>query len=225
MERQARIMNLVAKKRFNLEGTDACTQLISKEADISNICQYKWYEWCYYRERTNEFPCTQEVLGRVLGPAKNEGNEMDKWILKANGKVVPRCTLRSLSVEDLHNPIEVKKREVFDSLIKKRWGDSIAPTPVNIDDSDDWEEYEDEIEEPRKIPEIEDIVDEKSNLLAQQPTYDKLINTEVSVQAGDRIQHGKFINRSSDPEGNLVGMYDDNPCLTHYLMMCSSLMV
>jgi len=66
MERRARIMNLVAKKRFNLEGTNAYTQLMSEEADISNICQYKWYEWCYYREGTNKFPFTQEVLGCFL---------------------------------------------------------------------------------------------------------------------------------------------------------------
>ena len=103
----------------------------------------------------------------MLGPAKNKGNEMAQWILKANGKVVPRRTLRPLSVEDLHNPIEVKKREVFDSLIKKRWGDSITPPPVSKSMADDWEEYADEIEEPRKIPDIEDIVDKKGNLLDQ----------------------------------------------------------
>ena len=66
-------MNLVAKKRFNLNGTNAYTQLMSEEADISNICQYKRYEWSYYRERTNKYPFNQEVLGRVLGPAKDEG--------------------------------------------------------------------------------------------------------------------------------------------------------
>ena len=77
MERRARIMNLVAKKRFNLEGINAYTQLMSEEADISNICQYSWYEWCYYREHTNRYPFSQEVLGRVLGPARMK--EM-KWL-------------------------------------------------------------------------------------------------------------------------------------------------
>ena len=36
------------------------------------------------------FPTNREVLGRVLGPAQGEGNEMAQWVLKANGKVVPR---------------------------------------------------------------------------------------------------------------------------------------
>ena len=59
-------------------------------------------------------------------------------------------------------------------------------------------------------------MDGKGNLLDQQPAYDKLINTEVSIQNGDRIQHGKVVGRSTDPEGNLVGRYHDNPMLNTF---------
>ena len=68
-ERRARINNLTAKDRFNLQGTNAHTVTLGEEGDISNLCQYKWYEWCYYCEHTNVFPHNREVLGRVLGPA------------------------------------------------------------------------------------------------------------------------------------------------------------
>ena len=37
-----------------------------------------------YREHTAGFPLQRETLGRVLGPAKGEGNEVAQWILKAN---------------------------------------------------------------------------------------------------------------------------------------------
>ena len=66
-------------------------------------------------------------------------------------------------------------------------GDSITPPPVSKSIADDWEEYTDEIEEPRKIPEIEDIVDKRGNLLDQQPAYDKMINTKVTMQVGDKV--------------------------------------
>ena len=118
---------------------------------------------------------------------------MAQWILKANGKIVLRCTLRPLLVEDLHNPIEIKKQEIFDSLIKKKWGDSITLPPVSESKTDDWEEYEDEVKEPRKVPDIEDIVDKKGNLLDQQPAYNKSINSEVNMQIGDKIQHEKVV--------------------------------
>ena len=45
-------------------------------SDISLLCQFGWYEWCYYHEQTAAFPHNCEVLGRVLGPARGEGNEM-----------------------------------------------------------------------------------------------------------------------------------------------------
>ena len=81
---------MTAKNRFNLHGTNAHTQLFDEEGDISNLCKFAWYEWVYYREHTNKFPFNQEVLGRTLGPSRGAGNEMSQWILKANGKVVPR---------------------------------------------------------------------------------------------------------------------------------------
>ena len=43
-ERRARINNLTAKPRFNLEGTNAHTLTLGDEGVISNLCQYKWYD-------------------------------------------------------------------------------------------------------------------------------------------------------------------------------------
>ena len=56
------------------------------------------------------FYFNREVLGRILGLEIGEGNEMTQWVLKSNGNVVPRRTVRPLHVNELHNPQEVKKR-------------------------------------------------------------------------------------------------------------------
>jgi hypothetical protein len=93
IERRARINNLTAKDLFQLHGTNAHTATMHIEADISNVSRYGWYEWCYFHEKTKKFPFNREVLGRVLGPARGEGNEMAQWVLKANGNVVPRRSL------------------------------------------------------------------------------------------------------------------------------------
>ena len=90
VERRARINNLMAKDNFKLHGTTPHTATLAEEGDISSLCQFGWYEWCYYREQMAAFPHNHEVLGRVLGPAQGEENEMAQWVLKANGKVVPR---------------------------------------------------------------------------------------------------------------------------------------
>ena len=112
---------------FKLHGATPHTVTTGDEGDISNLCLYGWYEWCYFRDQTAAFPNNKEVLGRVLGPARGAGNEMAQWILKANGRVVPRRSLRPLKVDEIHSPVEIKKREVFDELIMRRWGTPMTP--------------------------------------------------------------------------------------------------
>ena len=120
MERCARINNLTAKYLFSLHGGNAHISLTREKGDISALCQHVWYQWCYYRERKEQFTLNQELLGQVLGPASGTGNEMAQWVLKENGRVVPRRTLRPLHVDELQNPTETKKREAFDVLIERR---------------------------------------------------------------------------------------------------------
>jgi hypothetical protein len=218
VERRARINNLTAKPMFKLHGGNAHTATTGDDGDISNICKYGWYEWCYFRENKNKFPFNKEVLGRVLGPSKGEGNEMAQWILKANGNVVPRRSHRPLKTEEVHSEQERMKRNVFDALIVRRWGTSINP-PNNEDteDSDtggdEFEEYEDEDEEARVIPDIEDTVDAKGRLLNQMPAYDRILNSEVSLQVGEDMAVGKVTQRALGPDGTVAGTYDENPSL------------
>jgi hypothetical protein len=54
-----------------------------------------------------------------LCPTKNEGNAMAQWILREDGKVVPRHTLRCLSPAELTPTyeVEVEKQALFNTLI------------------------------------------------------------------------------------------------------------
>ena len=90
VKRRARINNLAAKDLFQLHGQNAHFTVTGEEGDISNLCQFGWYEWCYFREKKSKWPFPKEQLGRVLGPAKGSGNEMSQWVLNINGQVVPR---------------------------------------------------------------------------------------------------------------------------------------
>ena len=215
IERRARIHNLTAKSRFNLHGTNPHTLTLGEEGDISNLCQFAWYEWCYYREQTAAFPNNKEVLGRVLGPARGEGNEMAQWILKANGRVVPRRSPRPLTTAELHSPTEAKKRQVFDELIERRWGNSITPPKTDLDIKPDADPDEYPEEEPTSdgVPDIEDIVDSTGKRLVQQPMFDHMINAEVRMHVGDGLVTGKVIGRTMGDHGQEMGRYDDNPLL------------
>ena len=215
VERRARIHNLTAKSNFKLHGSNAHTVTTGEEGDISNLCQFPWYGWCYFREHTAAFPNQKEVLGRVLGPARGDGNEMCQWVLKANGSVVPRRTVRPLQVAEIHSPIEIKKRKVFDELIERRHGTSInPPKPATAKpDSDVDETVAPDESEDEGIPEVEDVVDSTGKVLDQQPLYDKMINAEVLLQLDDKMVMGKVKGRSVGDHGQVMGSYDDNPIL------------
>ena len=211
VEGRARINNLTAKDVFRLHGSTPHTLTTGDEGQISNLCQYTWYEWCCFRDQTATFPNKKEVLGRVLGPARGAGNEMAQWILKANGRVVPRRSLRSLKADELHSPVEIKKGEVFDELIKRRW---CSPrTSSNTQHLKGFEKYEDQEQQEQPILEVEDIVDSTGKLINQQPAYDQIINAEVQLQLGEEMVTGKVNQRTIGPDGQVTGTYDNNPYL------------
>ena len=67
VERRERINKLLEKDMFKLNGMNAHTSLLGDAGDISNLCQYKWYDFCYFFEQTEGFTLSREVIGQVLG--------------------------------------------------------------------------------------------------------------------------------------------------------------
>lgn len=215
-QRRAKIHNVVPKALFQLDGSNPHTVTLGSQGDISNLCVFDWYDWCYFREENAiQFPFQKEILGRVLGPMKNEGNEMVQAVLKSNGKVVPRRTCRRLTIAEVNSPTEMKKREAFDALIKAKLGDSItvAPTATVRSDFDSAEDLQyDEDEEPPIIP-IDDPVDATGKAVYEQPFTDMLLNAEVLLPQGEGIKAAKVIARSKDKDGDMIGSYNINPML------------
>ena len=192
-------MMLTASNIFQLQGQNPYMATLNKMGDISNLCQFGWYECVYFRQHTAKFPYQKEVLGRCLGPTKNEGNEMCQWVLQQNRQIAPRRTLRCLRAVELAptNTADVNKRAAFDAEIKERLGDSIAleskPQRESMDPTNNFEyDDEDEYEPIRVIPEA-DATDASGRPLNQQSVADLLINTEVLLPYGDSQLLAKVI--------------------------------
>ena len=207
-ERRAKVHNVTAKDLFQLQGQTPSYHVHGVEPDISNICQFAWYEWVYFRDGNQQFPLPTEVLGRALGPADNAGSEMCQWVLKINGQIVPRRTCRPLKEEEIHSPAEVKKRQRFEEAIRSTMGDSIAP-PVDVERQrlmnepvdDVLEMYEDEEEPARVMPDADD------------NEYDKLISAELHLPHGDEMMNATVVRRSRNIDGDKVGTEHDNIAL------------
>ena len=130
-EQRAATMTPTANNIFQIRGQNPYVGTLGDTGDISNLCQFGWYEWVYFHQKPDAFPFQKEELGICLGTTKNYGNYMCQWVLQNNGKVVPRRALRRLRLEELTitNKIESNKRAAFDSNIKESFGDYISPAP------------------------------------------------------------------------------------------------
>ena len=100
-QRRALIHSLTPKSLFQLEKLTPYEQQFGTPGDISNLCQFGWYEWCYFCEERNNFTFNKDILGRVLGPMKNEGNELAQAVLTSRGTVLPRSSVCRLTEREL----------------------------------------------------------------------------------------------------------------------------
>ena len=76
-------MTLTANNLFQLEGQNPHMATLGEMGNISNLCQVGWHEWACFREGiSHTLPQPNEKLGRYLGPANNERNDMLRWMLQ-----------------------------------------------------------------------------------------------------------------------------------------------
>ena len=100
-ERHMRINNLTARPLFQTQGQNPHLANFGEEGDISNVCKFKWYYWAYAMYGAAKLPNQDQFLCLVLGPTKNDGNDMAQYCLKANGKIVPRKFVVPLKTDQL----------------------------------------------------------------------------------------------------------------------------
>ena len=119
-ERKAMVFCLTVRNIFQLQGKNSHTATFGEEGDISKIFRFDWYEWVYFWDGSANYPFPKLSLSRCLGSMKNEGNEMCQAILKQNGTIVPRRSIRALNPEELAitSETEARKRLEFDAAIR-----------------------------------------------------------------------------------------------------------
>ena len=80
--------------------------MTGQAADISHIYEYAWFDWVMFRDGPHvSYPDNNLVLDRYLGPTLDVRPAMCAKILKDNGKVLPRFTLRTLTCEEIDIPV------------------------------------------------------------------------------------------------------------------------
>ena len=113
--------------------------------DISDICEFEFYKWVMFNDSQATFPETKFHVGRWLGHAVDVGSALTYKILKSNGQLVPRSTIRHLTLDKLENPDHIAMTKAFDDNIIQKIG---VPATENDFDKDyltpPYEYYDDD---------------------------------------------------------------------------------
>jgi hypothetical protein len=122
---EAYVRSYTSMDIFGLEGQVPEIKVKGETVDISSIALYAWYEWIRLRDTAAKFPVSKIQLSRDLGAAIVIGPAIARKILKKNGSVLYRTSIRSLTPDEIQSPTEKKEREEFDIAIEKKFGRSM----------------------------------------------------------------------------------------------------
>jgi hypothetical protein len=167
-----------------------------------------------FRNTAAKFPVSNIQLGRDLGSAIGIGPTMARKILKKNGSIMYRTSLRPLNPDIIQSPTEKKEHEEFDIVIEKKFGASMEKSDFK-DDPDyayfvkpTYECYEDDEVPSSKIPDIDDFNDEDDI-----DTYHQYVGSHARVSIGDDIRSGKVVRRKRELDGTVRGIVNSNSTL------------
>ncbi len=147
---------------------------------------------------------------------------MAQWVLKENGKVVPRQSLQCLTPAEsaLSNKVKVAKRATFNTSITAILSDSVSvptgPLPDQVEDPYDLEPYGDDEGDSFLMPEA-DFIDAAGKSMLQQSFTNTLINIDVLFPKGEGDALAKVMRRSVDSNGKVIGGFNENPLLNTIL--------
>ena len=211
LEREAYVRSLTAHDIYKLDGQVPETIVLGNTADISALALFGWFEWVMFRDTVAAYADDKMVLGRDLGPAIDIGPAMTREILKANGQVVYRSTVRALTPDEISDETMKRERERYTESVNKVLGDPFKYEDfVNNPDLEDlgtpiYEPYGDDDEESLGfVPESDDV---------DEDTYDQYVGAQVSLPIGDKMMSATVRGRKRHSDGTLRGKADANPIL------------
>jgi hypothetical protein len=99
--REAYVRSHTSLDIFGLEVQLTDSKVKGETLDISTISEYAWYEWLKFRYTDAKFPVSKIQLDRDLGAAIDIVPAMARKITRANGQVMYRTSVRSLTSDEI----------------------------------------------------------------------------------------------------------------------------
>ena len=145
-------------------------------------------------------------MGIYLGPAIDVGSSLCYKVLKSDGDISCRTTVRSLNLKELVDPSHIKQRDGFNTHISDRLG--AASTKMDFETFDitpDCVYYEDTDSTIQEGPPYEILPTPENN--------DNFVNVEIMLSRGDEMAMERVTKRACDSDVNPLGTAHENPIL------------
>jgi hypothetical protein len=183
------------------------TILSDGTADISQFCEFGWYDWVMFRDTVPQYPDDKMILGRWLGLAIDIGSTLTMKILKRNGHVVHQSTVCHLTDDKLHSDVHKEQRRGFDLAITESLGKAATSDDFPPDGlTPEYESYyDDDINVGSADTDPDDTV--------TPDTGDHFINANVQIARGGVLHNACVVRRQRDHLGNPTGRANANPIL------------
>ena len=137
---------------------------------------------------------------------------MTQSILTFKGKVIPCRTLRHLRPDEIHSESEKNERSTFTNITKQKLGDSMSKPPKPL--APNHFSYFDGCDpDPIHLPDDNDPVLPDGTAAFEKPITDHWIHAELNLPQGETLRKAKVIGRAKDINGEVIGVYDNNPLL------------
>jgi hypothetical protein len=239
IELEAYVRSNTAHDIYILQGGVPETVMSGETSDISQFCEFAFYDWIMFRDQPVAFPDDNPVLGRYLGPAIDVGPALTAKILKANEEVVYRSTYRALTDAERTNAAHVSRRVEFNHNIQDKFGPETSPddfpdlnipnTPEhnNFDDVDYAGRDDEWVKRWRAFTgnglangltgDADDELPTPSlGIDGKLPTPeadDNYVNASLMLPRGNALARGTMIGQKRDARGDPIGNANTNPIL------------
>jgi hypothetical protein len=181
--------------------------------DISALIEFDYYDYVKVRLPTG-FPNDDWVLARWLGPAIGVDQGLTYYVIKANGQVIARSTVRPLLPEEWTSETEKTARAAFDTQLTEHVG-AYDDETIQIIENDEMEDpfYDPTAGDNDEMAGIRP--DSTGNPLANDLTAgpDSFIGAEIYLPHGDRNEIAKVMGRKRNSDGLFIGRPHRNPIL------------
>jgi hypothetical protein len=211
MEWESAVRSLTALDIYQLNGRVPHALISGETPDISQHCEFGFWQWVMFRDNTAHWPEPPLSLGKYLGPSIDVDGSLCATILKGNAKWVDRTTFKALTTAKLMDANLVRQREEFLKAAHQRLGKKVTESncgPDGLDLVPPGEEhalYED-VDGP-SFPELDDELPEA------EVSGDYYMNAHVMLPVGPTEERARVLRRKRDSDGNPIGVAHRNPVL------------